>query len=79
MAAAVHGFAASAQSTGDEATGAAEPQLESITVNARRSIQQRFFAAGSLVVVDRRDIEQLGAFSVGDVLRQLPGVQVTSS
>lgn len=52
-------------------------QLEGVTVNARRSIEQRFFATGSLVVVDRSDIAQLGAFSVADVLRQLPGVQVT--
>ncbi len=52
-------------------------QLEGVTVTARRSIEQRFFATGSLVVVDRADIAQLGAFSVADVLRQLPGVQVT--
>ncbi|HEY8360514.1 MAG TPA: TonB-dependent receptor, partial [Ramlibacter sp.] len=39
----------------------------------------RFFAAGSLVVVDRQDIENLGAFSVADVLRQLPGVVVTTT
>ena len=52
-------------------------QLEGVTVSARRSIEQRFFATGSLVVVDRADIAQLGAFSVADVLRQLPGVQVT--
>jgi outer membrane receptor for ferrienterochelin and colicins len=52
-------------------------QLDNVTVTARRSIEQRFFATGSLVVVDRADIAQLGAFSVADVLRQLPGVQVT--
>lgn len=51
--------------------------LETVTVRARRSIEQRFFATGSLVVVDRADIAELGAFSVADVLRQLPGVQVT--
>lgn len=72
-------FTVFAQQGGDDPAGAGEPQLESVTVTARRSIQQRFFAAGSLVVVDRRDIEQLGAFSVGDVLRQLPGVQVTTN
>lgn len=52
-------------------------QLEGVTVTARRSIEQRFYATGSLVVVDRSDIAQLGAFSVADVLRQLPGLQVT--
>jgi len=54
-------------------------QLETVTVRASRSIAQRFFAPGSLVTVDRQDIEQMGADSVGDVLRQLPGVQVNSS
>lgn len=62
-----------------EATGGATPALDGVTVTARRSLEQRFFAAGSLVVVDRSDIEQMGAFSVADVLRQLPGVQVTPS
>ncbi len=52
-------------------------ELREVTVNARRSIEDRFMAPGSLVVIDRRDIEALGAFSVSDVLRQLPGVQVT--
>lgn len=55
------------------------PSLEPVTATARRSIEQRFFSAGSLVVIDRRDIEQLGAFSVADVLRQLPSVVVTTS
>lgn len=31
------------------------------------------------MVVDRSDVEQMGAFLVADVLRQLPGVQVTPS
>lgn len=53
--------------------------LDAVNVTARRSIEQRFFAAGSLVVVDRQDIENLGAFSVADVLRNLPGVVVTTS
>ncbi|MES2976250.1 MAG: TonB-dependent receptor [Pseudomonadota bacterium] len=73
-----HALAAFAQSAPEEPGGAGEPQLETVTATARRSIEQRFFASGSLVVVDRRDIEQLGAFSVADVLRQLPGVQVTT-
>lgn len=70
-------IAASAQGLPDDASG--ERQLEPMTVTARRSIEQRFFAAGSLVVVDRQDIENLGAFSVADVLRQLPGVVVTTA
>ncbi len=54
-------------------------QLQTVTVRARQSIEQRFFAAGSLVTVDRQDIEQMGAESVADVLRQLPGVQVNAN
>jgi outer membrane receptor protein involved in Fe transport len=53
------------------------PSLDTVTISARRSIEDRFMAPGSMVVIDRRDIEALGAFSVSDVLRQLPGVQVT--
>lgn len=55
------------------------PTLGEVVVRSRRSIEQRFFSAGSLVVVDRRDIEQLGADTIGDVLRQLPGVQITTN
>ena len=76
-AACLAGHAAWAQGQADGA--GAPPQLEGVTVTARRSLEQRFFSAGSLVVVDRSAIEQMGAFSVADVLRQLPGVQVTPS
>ena len=76
----VAGSAAWAQGLQEGAGGGtATPQLDGVTVTARRSLEQRFFAAGSLVVVDRSDIEQMGVFSVADVLRQLPGVQVTPS
>jgi outer membrane receptor for ferrienterochelin and colicin len=54
-------------------------QLETVYVRSSRSIVDRFFAAGSMVIIDRRDIEELGAFSAADVLRQLPGVQVNQS
>jgi len=71
---------AGAQAQGlNEDSGAAERQLETVTVRARRSLEDRFFATGSQVIVDRRDIEELGAYSVGDVLRQLPGLMVTPS
>ncbi|MDI9334637.1 MAG: TonB-dependent receptor plug domain-containing protein [Cytophagales bacterium] len=53
--------------------------IETITITARRSLSERFLSTGSMVTVDRKDIEQLGADSVGDVLRQLPGVQATPS
>jgi outer membrane receptor protein involved in Fe transport len=61
----------------EDREGVETRSLETVTVRARRSIEQRFYSVGSMVVVDRSDIEQLGAFSVTDVLRQLPGVQVT--
>ncbi|MEO5670951.1 MAG: TonB-dependent receptor [Ramlibacter sp.] len=53
-------------------------QLDSVEVTGRRALQDRFFAPGSMVVLDRRDIERLGAFSVADVLKQLPGVVVNT-
>ena len=65
----------------DNGTSPQEPApraLERVTVTGRASLMQRFFASGSLVRVDRQDIEQMGADSVGDVLRQLPGVQVNT-
>ena len=77
-AAALLGAAGAWAQTAADAGGDAG-QLEAVNVTARRSIEQRFFAPGSLVVVDRADIEQLGAFSVADVLKQLPGVVVTTS
>lgn len=71
-------IAASAQGLPHE-RGSDTPSLDTVTVNARRSLEQRFLAAGSLVVVDRKDIEELGAFSVADVLKQLPSTVVTTS
>ena len=65
--------------TGNEPSDSDTRSLEAVTVNAQRSLEQRFFAAGSLVVVDRADIERLGAFSIAEVLQQLPGVQVTTN
>lgn len=71
-------FAALGQGLADD-RGSEPSSLEAVTVNARRSLEQRFFSAGSLVVVDRKDIEELGAFSVADVLKQLPSTVVTTS
>ncbi len=61
---------------GDSAAG--RQTLREVVITARRSIEERFQAAGSLVVVDRQDIEQMGVDSTVDVLRQLPGLQVTT-
>lgn len=51
-------------------------QLREIVITGRRSLEERFMATGSLVVVDRQDIERMGVDSAVDALRQLPGVQV---
>jgi outer membrane receptor for ferrienterochelin and colicins len=72
----------SAQTMGDVSSSSTESSsdarsAETITITAKRSLTQRFLSTGSMVTVDRQDIEQLGADSVGDVLRQLPGVQAT--
>ena len=68
-----------AQMPTEERSASEGRQLETVTIRERRSIAQRFFAAGSLVTVDRQDIEAMGADTVADVLRQLPGVQVNGS
>jgi outer membrane receptor for ferrienterochelin and colicins len=61
-----------AQATQGEA---AEPGVTTITVRGSRgTLQERFEAPGSRVIVGRDDIEQMGADTVSDVLRQLPGV-----
>ncbi len=74
-----HSSNALAQMPSEERNASEGRQLETVTIRERRSIAQRFFAAGSLVTVDRQDIEAMGADSVADVLRQLPGVQVNGS
>ena len=68
-----------AQGQPDNGGGDTGVALEPVEVSGRRALEERFFAPGSLVVVDRRDIERLGAFSVADVLRQLPGVVVNTA
>ncbi len=70
-------LAAQAQTGAEPHEGQEPAPLREVLISARRSIEDRFMAAGSLVMIDRKDIEALGAFSVADVLRQLPGVQVT--
>jgi outer membrane receptor for ferrienterochelin and colicin len=52
--------------------------MREVVTSSRRSIEERFQAAGSLVVVDRQDIERMGVDTTVDVLRQLPGLQVTT-
>jgi outer membrane receptor for ferrienterochelin and colicins len=57
-----------------------EPGLPTVVIRAnRQTLQERFEAPGSRVIVGRDDIEQMGADTVSDVLRQLPGVLATTS
>jgi outer membrane receptor for ferrienterochelin and colicins len=48
-----------------------------VNVRGRQTLQQRFMAPNSMVVIDKQDIETMGANSIGDILRQTPGLQVT--
>ncbi len=41
----------------------------------RQSVEERFQAPGSRVTIRRTDIENMGADTIADVLKQLPGVQ----
>jgi outer membrane receptor for ferrienterochelin and colicins len=41
----------------------------------RQSVEERFQAPGSRVTIRRSDIESMGADTIADVLKQLPGVQ----
>jgi outer membrane receptor for ferrienterochelin and colicins len=41
----------------------------------RQSVEERFQAPGSRVTIRRSDIENMGADTIADVLKQLPGVQ----
>jgi len=66
-----------AQSTPDDSEQPA--QLEEINVTARREFDERFMSTATRITVTRRDIEAMGANSMADVLRQLPGVQVTTT
>ncbi len=59
-------------------TDGATQTLREVVITTRRSLEERFQATGSLVVVDRQDIELMGVDSTEDVLRRLPGLQVTT-
>ncbi len=58
---------------------AVEPGVATVNIRSSRpTLQERFQAPGARVVVGREDIEQMGADTVSDVLRQLPGVFATT-
>lgn len=63
-----------------ERSGAGEPQrLDTVVIRADRSLEERFASTGSRVTVMRNDIELMGADTIADVLRQLPGVQTSGA
>jgi outer membrane receptor for ferrienterochelin and colicins len=68
---------AAAQSGTEEST---QPtQLEEINVIGRREFDDRFMSNATRLTISRRDIEAMGANSIGDILRQTPGLQVTTT
>jgi outer membrane receptor for ferrienterochelin and colicins len=54
-------------------------QLDDVNVTARREFESRFNSTGARVTIGRRDIEAMGANTIGDILRQTPGLQVTTT
>ena len=70
------GAPAQAQVGDEPGMGSGTPQLREVVITSRRTLEERFMATGSMVVVDRQDMENMGVDSAADVLRQLPGLQV---
>ncbi len=68
-----------AQASADESNAAQPGQAETVVVRARRSLDDRFSSTASTVTVNRQDIEAMGANTIADILRQLPGVQITTN
>ena len=68
---------AGAQSGMEESTR--PTQLEEVNVIGRREFDDRFMSNATRLTISRRDIEAMGANSIGDILRQTPGLQVTTT
>lgn len=62
------------------APGSQDPsQLQEVEIRGQRSsLNDRFNSPGSRVIVTKDDIENMGADTVTDVLRQLPGVTTST-
>ena len=71
--------AAYAQSRQEQTGNPGDVQsLETVTIRSTRSsLDDRFNAPGSRVIVTKDDIEAMGADTISDVIRQLPGVVAT--
>ena len=64
-----------AQSPGDSSSNT----IDEVVVSARREFEDRFQSINSRVTIGRRDIEAMGANTIGDILRQTPGLQVSTT
>jgi vitamin B12 transporter len=53
--------------------------LDEVVVTASRTSQARENVIGDVTVIDRQEIERMGAGSVTDVLRMQPGVQINAN
>lgn len=53
--------------------------LDEVVVTASRTPQLRTNVIGDVTVIDREEIERIGAGSIADVLRLQPGVQVSTN
>ncbi len=77
LACGLHADHATAQ-TDTTGAGPAEP-IDAIVVTGRRDLDDRFRSSATRININRRDIEAMGANSIGDILRQTPGLQVTTT
>lgn len=60
------------------AWGEEQPTLKEITVTGKSSdVEARREAATQKIVLERKDIENLGVMTIGEVLGKLPGVEVS--
>ncbi|MFM9969091.1 MAG: TonB-dependent receptor plug domain-containing protein [Burkholderiales bacterium] len=59
--------------------GAQPTQLEEINVSGRREFDDRFMSNATRITIGRRDIEAMGANTIADILRQTPGLQITTT
>lgn len=60
------------------AWGEEQPMLQEVTVTAKGAdVAERRDSTTQKVIVDRKDIENLGVMTIGEVLGKLPGVEVS--
>lgn len=55
------------------------PMLEEIVVTARRVARPVFTSSETIGVIDRAELDRMTGFELADVMRDMPGLQVTDS